>query len=83
MEDFVCNLLILINIIGHISEYKINLDTIEFVENADILHGERMTTGASAGNKILQTIRNIYSHSNRALAKVCFSPISRKFRLIG
>lgn len=83
MEDFVHNLLTLINIIGHISEYKINLDTIEFVKNADILHRERMTTGASTGNKILQSIRSIYSHSNRALAKVHFSPISRKFRLIG
>ena len=31
MEDFVRNLLTPINVTGHISEYKINLDTIEIL----------------------------------------------------
>lgn len=53
------------------------------LENASVLYREYVTTGASAGNKMLQIIRNTYSHCSRTLAQVHFSPISRKFRLMG
>lgn len=80
IKDFVHKPLTINNDVGQISEHKINLDTIQ-------MFGKCKHTpwgiGASAGNKILQIIRNIYSHCNRALAQVHFSPVSRKFRLIG
>lgn len=53
------------------------------LENANVLYREYVTTGASDGNKKLQIIKNTYCHCSRALAQVHFSPISRKFRLMG
>ena len=55
MENVTSDLLMLTNVIGHISEYKIRLDTIEIL-------GKCEHTPCGMHDKILQIIRNTHSH---------------------
>lgn len=55
MENVTSDLLMLTNVIGHISEYKIHLDTIEIL-------GKYEHTPWGMHDKILRIIRNIHSH---------------------